>query len=121
MKKRRSAGQIVSLLPQANDLWQGMNVPDACRRLGISQQTFERLWVAVTAGLTPQGADRRPCQWAAGVACDWRYLIRSTTSASGRLASSPSGISEVLTISLDSISATEIVTGSGWFATRSLS
>jgi len=41
MKKRRSAEQIVGLLRQAAvDLGKGMNVPDVCRRLGISQQTY---------------------------------------------------------------------------------
>jgi len=43
MKKRRSAEQIVGLLRQADvDLGNGMNVPDVCRRLGISQQTYYR-------------------------------------------------------------------------------
>jgi putative transposase len=43
MKKRRSAEQIVGLLRQADvDLGKGMNVPDVCRRLGISQQTYYR-------------------------------------------------------------------------------
>jgi transposase-like protein len=41
MKKRRSAEQIVGLLRQVDvDLGKGMNVPDVCRRLGISQQTY---------------------------------------------------------------------------------
>jgi len=41
MKKRRSTEQIVGLLRQADvDLGKGMNVPDVCRRLGISQQTY---------------------------------------------------------------------------------
>ena len=43
MKKRRSAEQIVGLLRQADvDLGKGANVPDVCRRLGISQQTYYR-------------------------------------------------------------------------------
>ena len=43
MKKRRSAEQIVGLLRQADvDLGNGANVPDVCRRLGISQQTYYR-------------------------------------------------------------------------------
>ncbi|MFM9025002.1 MAG: transposase [Planctomycetaceae bacterium] len=41
MKKRRSTEQIVGLLRQADlDLGKGTNVPDVCRRLGISQQTY---------------------------------------------------------------------------------
>jgi hypothetical protein len=41
MKKRRSTEQIVGLLRQADvDLGKGMNVPDVCRRLGVSQQTY---------------------------------------------------------------------------------
>jgi len=41
MKKRRSTGQIVGLLRRADaDLGKGMNMPDVCRRPGISQQTF---------------------------------------------------------------------------------
>jgi transposase-like protein len=43
MKKRRSAEQIVGLLRQADvDLGKGATVPDVCRRLGISQQTYYR-------------------------------------------------------------------------------
>ena len=43
MKNRHSAEQIVGLLRQADvDLGKGMNVPDVCRRLGISQQTYYR-------------------------------------------------------------------------------
>jgi hypothetical protein len=49
MKKRRSAEQIMGLLRQADvDLGKGMNVPDVCRRLGI------------TAGLIPTTAASRP-------------------------------------------------------------
>jgi hypothetical protein len=41
MKKRRSTEQIVGLLRQADmDLGKGAHVPDVCRRLGISQQTY---------------------------------------------------------------------------------
>jgi len=44
MKKRRSTEQIVGLLRQADvDLGKGATVPDVCRRLGISQQTYYRL------------------------------------------------------------------------------
>ncbi len=41
MKQRRSTEPIEGLLRQADlDLGKGMNVPDVCRRLGISQQTY---------------------------------------------------------------------------------
>ena len=43
MTKRSSAEHIVGLLRQADvDLGKGMNVPDVCRRLGISQQPYYR-------------------------------------------------------------------------------
>ena len=43
MKKRHSAEQIVGRLRQADlDLGKGMNVLDVCRRLGVSQQTYDR-------------------------------------------------------------------------------
>jgi len=43
MQNRYSAEQIVGLLRQADvHLGKGMNVPDVCRRLGISQQTYYR-------------------------------------------------------------------------------
>jgi transposase len=54
MKKRRSTEQIVGLLRQADvDLGKGMNVPDVCRRLGVSQQTYYR-WLTETGD---QGAE----------------------------------------------------------------
>ena len=53
MKKRHSAEQIVGLLRQADvDLGKGMNVPDVCRRLGISQQTYYR-WRTKFGGMDP--------------------------------------------------------------------
>ena len=56
MKKRRSAEQIVSLLRQADvDLGKGTNVPDVCRRLGISQQTYYR-WRTKFGGMDPKMA-----------------------------------------------------------------
>jgi len=56
MKKRRSAEQIVGLLRQADvDLGKGMNVPDVCRRLGISQQTYYR-WRTKFGGMDPKMA-----------------------------------------------------------------
>ena len=56
MKKRHSAEQIVSLLRQADvDLGKGMTVPDVCRRLGISQQTYYR-WRTNYGGMDPKMA-----------------------------------------------------------------
>jgi len=56
MKRRRSAEQIVGLLRQANvDLDKGMNVPDVCRRQGISQQTYYR-WRTKYGGMDPKMA-----------------------------------------------------------------
>ena len=58
MKKRRSAEQIVGLLRQADvDLGKGANVPDVCRRLGISQQTYYR-WRKEYGGLELDQAKR---------------------------------------------------------------
>jgi putative transposase len=43
MKKRHSAEQIVGLLRQADDaLGKGEQVPEVCKRLGVSQQTYYR-------------------------------------------------------------------------------
>lgn len=54
MKKRRSAEQIVGLLRQADaDLGKGATVPDVCRRLGISQQTYYR-WRTKFGGMDPK-------------------------------------------------------------------
>ena len=56
MKKRRSAEQIVGLLRQADvDLGKGATVPDVCRRLGISQQTYYR-WRTKFGGMDPKMA-----------------------------------------------------------------
>ena len=65
MKKRHSAEQIVGLLRRADvDLGTGVTVPDVCRRLGISQQTYSlggrntaawiRRWPQAASG-TPEG------------------------------------------------------------------
>jgi hypothetical protein len=44
MQKRLSAEQIVGLLRQADvDLGEGSSVPEACPRLGSSQQTYYQL------------------------------------------------------------------------------
>ncbi|MFM1904757.1 MAG: hypothetical protein RLZZ440_2657 [Planctomycetota bacterium] len=56
MKKRRRTEQIVGLLHQADvDLGMGTNVPDVCRRLGISQQTYYR-WRTEFGGMDPKMA-----------------------------------------------------------------
>jgi putative transposase len=56
MKKRRSAEQIVGLLRQVDvNLGKGMNVPDVCRRLGISQQTYYG-WRTKFCGMNPKMA-----------------------------------------------------------------
>jgi putative transposase len=58
MKKRRSAEQIVGLLRQADtdvDLGKGANVPDVCRRLGVSQQTYYH-WRTKFGGMDPKMA-----------------------------------------------------------------
>jgi transposase-like protein len=56
MKKRRSAEQIVGLLRQADvNLGKNATVPDVCRRLGISQQTYYR-WRTKFGGMDPKMA-----------------------------------------------------------------
>ena len=43
MKKRYSAEQIVGMLRQADvGLGKGFRVPDVCKQLGISEQTYYR-------------------------------------------------------------------------------
>ena len=43
MKKRHSAEQIVAKLRQADvDLGKGLKVPEVCKQLGISEQTYYR-------------------------------------------------------------------------------
>ena len=56
MKKRHSAEQIVSKLRQADiELGKGLKVPEVCRQLGISEQTYYR-WRKEYSGLTrPSG------------------------------------------------------------------
>ncbi len=64
MKKRHSAEQIVSMLRQADvQLGKGMRVPEACKHLGISEQTYYR-WRQKYGGMDPHrpkhpDADRR--------------------------------------------------------------
>ncbi len=43
MKKRRGAEQIVAMLRQADvALGKGQKVPEVCKELGISEQTYSR-------------------------------------------------------------------------------
>jgi transposase-like protein len=56
MKTRRSAEQIVGLLRQADvELGKGLKVPEVCRQLGISEQTYYR-WRTKYGGMDPQMA-----------------------------------------------------------------
>jgi putative transposase len=56
MKKRHSAEQIVSKLRQADvALGKGLRVPDACKELGISEQTYYR-WRQKYGGMAPEVA-----------------------------------------------------------------
>ena len=53
MKKRHSAEQIVAMLPQADvDLGKGLKVPEVCKQLGISEQTYYR-WRQKYGGMQP--------------------------------------------------------------------
>ena len=56
MKKRFSAEQVVGMLRQADvELGKGQKVPDVCRQLGISEQTYYR-WRTKYGGMDPQMA-----------------------------------------------------------------
>lgn len=56
MRKRHSAEQIVGFLRQADvDLGKGMKVPEVCRKLGITQQTYYR-WRTKYGGMEPKMA-----------------------------------------------------------------
>ena len=56
MKTRHSAEQIVSKLRQADvELGKGLKVPEVCRHLGISEQTYYR-WRTKYGGMDPQMA-----------------------------------------------------------------
>lgn len=56
MKKRFSTEQIVGMLRQADvDLGKGQKVPEVCRQLGISEQTYYR-WRTKYGGMDPQMA-----------------------------------------------------------------
>ena len=53
MKKRHSTEQIVSKLRQADvELGKGLNVPEVCKQLGISEQTYYR-WRQKYGGMQP--------------------------------------------------------------------
>ena len=53
MKKRHSAEQIVAKLRQADvDLGKGLTVPEVCKELGISEQTYYR-WRTKYGGMDP--------------------------------------------------------------------
>ena len=56
MKKRHGAEQIVGLLRQADvALGKGEKVPEVCKQLGISEQTYYR-WRTKYGGMDPQMA-----------------------------------------------------------------
>ena len=54
MKKRHSAEQIVGKLRQADvELGKGLKVPEVCKQLGISEQTYYR-WRTKYGGMAPE-------------------------------------------------------------------
>ena len=54
MKTRHSAEQIVGKLRQADvELGKGMKVPEVCKALGISEQTYYR-WRTKYGGMAPE-------------------------------------------------------------------
>jgi len=56
VKKRHSAEQIVAKLREADvALGQGLRVPEVCRQLGISEQTYYR-WRTKYGGMDPKMA-----------------------------------------------------------------
>ena len=56
MKKRHSAEQVVVKLRQADvALGKGLRVPEACKELGISEQTYYR-WRQKCGGMAPEVA-----------------------------------------------------------------
>ena len=56
MKKRHSAEQIVAKLRQADiELGKGLKVPEVCRQLGVSEQTYYR-WRTKYGGMDPRMA-----------------------------------------------------------------
>ena len=56
MKKRHSADQVVAKLREADiQLGKGLRVPEVCKQLGISEQTYYR-WRTKYGGMDPQMA-----------------------------------------------------------------
>ena len=56
MKKRYTPEQIVAKLRQADiELGKGRRLPDACKQMGISEQTYSR-WRQKYGGMDPQMA-----------------------------------------------------------------
>ncbi len=56
MKKRHSAEQIVAKLREADvQLGKGLRVPEVCKQLGVSEQTYYR-WRTKYGGMDPQMA-----------------------------------------------------------------
>ena len=56
MKKRHSAEQVVAMLRQADiGLGKGLRVPEVCKQLGISEQTYYR-WRQKYGGMAPEVA-----------------------------------------------------------------
>ena len=56
MKKRHSAEQVVAKLREADvQLGKGLRVPEVCKQLGISEQTYYR-WRTKYGGMDPQMA-----------------------------------------------------------------
>ena len=56
MKKRHSAEQIVEKLRRADiELGKGLKVPEVCKLLGVSEQTYYR-WRTKYGGMDPQMA-----------------------------------------------------------------
>ena len=56
MKKRHSAEQIVAKLRQADVAFgKGLKVPDVCKQMGVSEQTYYR-WRTKYGGMGPQMA-----------------------------------------------------------------
>mgnify|MGYP001591007785 CR=1 FL=1 len=56
MNKRHSAEQVVAKLREADiQLGKGLRVPEVCKQLGISEQTYYR-WRTKYGGMDPQMA-----------------------------------------------------------------
>ena len=56
MKKRYSPEQIVAMLRQADvGLGKGLRVPEVCKQLGVSEQTYYR-WRQKYGGMAPEVA-----------------------------------------------------------------